>query len=315
VTPLPPGTRLHRWLRPWLPPVVSADVLDPAVADLQYEAEHARTSAERRQAIVRGYAAVARALLLSIEPGGLVRQTIALGALCAMGAMLVTTARAAHVDGRVLNSALFGPVMLAPVLLRLLGASSSRGLFAGSVLVGMLTFALSGGIAEAGGHARWVDLARVVVALIVFAPIAGAAAIVAGRDRGTRRARAVSAVCLGSAIATAALLVVRWPQGEPLQTVLARTPFYVVLFAVLFASTLLPSLLVARVFSARPAVLAITGLVCSPITVLAAAYIDRGTMAACLDALRHTPLSFAAWSMPLIMGAITVGWRLCPREV
>ena len=37
---------------------------------------------------------------------------------------------------------------------------------------------------------------------------------------------------------------------------------------------------------------------------------DHGTLTACLDALRRAPLSFAASSLPFVMGAITVGWRL-----
>jgi hypothetical protein len=90
------------------------------------------------------------------------------------------------------------------------------------------------------------------------------------------------------------------------------TPFYVVLFAVLFTLTLLPSLLVARLFVARPAVLAVVALSCSPVTLLPGAYIDHGTIRACLDALRNTPVSFAAWSVPFVMGAIAVGWRLPP---
>ena len=39
---------------------------------------------------------------------------------------------------------------------------------------------------------------------------------------------------------------------------------------------------------------------------------DSDTLSACLDALRRTPLSFAASSLPFVTGAITVGWRLPP---
>jgi hypothetical protein len=120
------------------------------------------------------------------------------------------------------------------------------------------------------------------------------------------------AVSFGSGVATAALLLARWPQGEPLSIGLAMTPFYVALFAVLFTLTLLPSLLVARMFVVRPGVLAMVSLACSPVTLITGAYIDHGTIKACLEALRNAPISFAAWSVPFVMGAIAVGWRLPP---
>jgi hypothetical protein len=295
-----------------LPATVSVDVLDPALADLQYEAERAQTMAERRQVILRGYVAIVRALVLSIELGGAVRATVGLSALCAMGALLVTTARAARVDGRVLNSAILAPVMLAPVMLRVLGTTSSSRLFVGSVIVAMLTPVLTGDFGLDGDGGLWIFLRHALVALVLFAPMAAAAAIVAGPDREALPKRAVTAVSLGGGIATAVLLLARWPQGEPLSIGLARAPFYVALFAVLFTLTLLPSLLVARVFIARRSVLAIAGIVCSPATLVAGAYIDHRTMKACLDALRHTPLSFAAWSLPIVIGAMAVGWRLQP---
>ena len=80
-----PGTRLHGLLRRLLSPTVVDEVLEPAVADLQYEAEHARTTGERRQVIVRGHLAILRAVVLSIEPGGAIRTTLALSALCGLG--------------------------------------------------------------------------------------------------------------------------------------------------------------------------------------------------------------------------------------
>jgi hypothetical protein len=311
---LPAGTWLRRLVRPWLPATVSVDVLDPAVADLQYEAEHAQSAAERRQVILRGYVAIVRALVLSIEPGAAIRTAVALFALCGMGTLLVTTARAARVDGRLLNSAIFAPVMLAPVILRVLGTMASNRLFVGSLTVAMLTTLLTGGFALHADGGVWILLRHTVVALILFAPMAAAAAIVAGPDQEGFPKRAVTAVSFGSGVATAALLLARWPQGEPLSIGLAMTPFYVVLFAVLFTLTLLPSLLVARMFVARPAVLAIVGLGCSPATLIAGAYIDHRTVTACLDALRNTPVSFAAWSVPFVTGAITVGWRLPPSR-
>jgi hypothetical protein len=65
-------------------------------------------------------------------------------------------------------------------------------------------------------------------------------------------------------------------------------------------------------FVVRPGALAIVALACSPVTLIARAYLDHGTMAACLDALRNTPLSVAAWSVPFVAGAMAVGWRLPP---
>jgi hypothetical protein len=50
-------------------------------------------------------------------------------------------------------------------------------------------------------------------------------------------------------------------------------------------------------------------LICSPAPLTAAAYIDHGTLSACLDALRHTPFSFAASSLPFVAGAIAIGWH------
>jgi hypothetical protein len=303
---------LRRLVRPWLPDAVSVDVLDPAVADLQYEAEHAQSAAERKRIVLRGYGAIVRALVLSIEPAGAIRTAVALVALGGMGTLLVMTARAARVDGRLLNSAILAPVMAAPVILRMLGTVASRRLFVGSLGVGMLTTVLTGGFRLNAGGGLWIPVRHGVVALALFAPMAAAAAIVAGTDQHGLPKRAVTAVSFGSGVATAALLLARWPQGEPLSIGLAMTPFYVVLFAVLFTLTLLPSLLVARMFVARPAVLAIVSLGCSPVTLIAGAYIDHGTIQACVDSLRNSPVSFATWSVPFVMGAMAIGWRLPP---
>lgn len=312
MTPPLPGTRLHTLLLRWAPAVVIRDVVEPAIADLQYEAEHASTAGERRQVIVGGHFAIFRALMLSIEPGGAFRAALALSALCVMGTLLLITARASHADGRVLNSALVAPALLAPVILRMLGTTSSRRLFAGSLLVATLTPAFADSAAVDSAHLPWTRVEHALAVLIVFAPLAAAAAIVAGTSRETLSKRALTAVSLGSGIATAAFLVARWPHGQPLSIGLAMTPFYVALFATLFGLTLLPVLLVVRVFIARPAPLAIAGLICSPVPLIAGAYIDHRTLAACLDALRHAPLSFAVSSLPFVMGAMAIGWHL-PR--
>jgi hypothetical protein len=312
MTPQLPGTRLHRLLLHWLPAAVVRDVVDPTIADLQYEAEHAPTMVERRQVIFRGHAAVLRALVLSSEPGGAIRAALALSALCAVGTMLVTTARATHADGRLLNSALFAPVMLTPVVLRILGTRSSRRLFAGSLVVAMLTPAFANRLGLNGAEPVGVHVARALAMLVVFTPMAAAAAIVVGPGRETFPKRAVTAVSLGGSIATAALLVARLPYGQHPSIDLAMTPFYVTLFATLFGLTLLPLLLVAGAFITRPALLAIAGLICSPAPVIAGSYLDHGTLTTCLDALRHTPSAFAVSSLPFVIGALAVGWRL-PR--
>jgi hypothetical protein len=304
VTPPLPGVRLHRLLQRWAPGPVVRDVLEPAIADLQYEAEHAPTVRERQQVILRGHMAIVHALVLSIEPGGALRAVLALSVLCAVGTLFVDSARAAHADGRVLNSAYLVPGMLAPIILRMLGTTSTRRLLAGSLLV-----------------AIWMSIGRGLALLVVFAPMAAAAAMVAGPNRATPFRRALTAVSLGSGIATAAWLIARWPPGQPLSIGLAMTPFYVTLFAALFGLTLLPLLLVARAFIARPAVLAIAGLICSPVPWIVGVYMDHPTLTACLEALRRTPLSFAVSSLPFVIGAIAVGWRLpppsessCPHE-
>ncbi len=303
----PPGVRLHAVLLRWAPVTVVRDVAEPAIADLQYEAEHAPTVRERRSAIVRGYRAIARALvvslLLSIEPAGTIRVALALSALGAVGTVLFTIALAAHVDARILNSAILAPGMLAPGVLRLLGTTSSSRLFVGSLVVAMLAPAFAG------------DFGRAVALLVLFAPIAAAAAIVAGPTRETSPKRAVTALSYGSGIA-AAFLIARSPQGH-LSIGLAMTPFYVTLFAALFGLTVLPFLLVARAFIARPVLLAIAGLICSPVPLIAAAYLDHRTLTACLVALRQTPLAFAASSLPFVIGASAVGWRFppCPRDL
>ena len=85
MTPSLPGARLHRLLRRWAPATLVGEVIEPALADLQYEAERAPTVCARRQIILRGHMAVVRALLLSIEPGGAIRAALALSGLCAMG--------------------------------------------------------------------------------------------------------------------------------------------------------------------------------------------------------------------------------------
>jgi hypothetical protein len=157
-----------------------------------------------------------------------------------------------------------------------------------------------------------MSVGRALALLVLFAPMAAAAAIVAGPHRETPSNGAVTAVSLGSGIATAAFLVARWPHGQQLSIGLAMTPFYMALFAALFGLTLLPLLLIARAFIARPALLGMAGLVCSPAPWIVGAYMDHNTLTACLDALRRTPLSFAASSLPFVTGAIVVGWRLPP---
>ena len=312
--PALPGTRLCQLLRPWLPSGVSTRVLEPAVADLQYEIERANTTAERRLVMLRGYVGIAHALVLSI-PAAAARAAAALGVLCGTGALLVITARAMRVDVRLLNSAILAPGMLAPAVMRLLGISSPHRLFAASVLVAMSTTALAGGFGLDGDAGLWRYLAHALVALVLFAPIAGAAAVAVGRGRETFPKRMVTAVSVGSGIATAVSFFARWPTGQPLVNGLAMTPFYMVLFGAVFALTLLPLLLLARAFTARPALLVIAGVLCSPAPVLFAAYIDHGTFTACFEALRRTPLSFATWSLPFIMGATAVGWQLPPGGV
>jgi hypothetical protein len=303
---------LHKLLVRWAPATVVRDVLEPAIADLQYEAARAPTAYERRHVIFRGHAAIVRALVFSIEPGGVLRPVLALATLCAAGTLLLTMAYSSRVDGRVLNSAILGPGMLAPIILRILGTTSARRLFLGSLVVALLTPALANGFALEGAQPVWIRLERALALLVLFAPIAAAAAIVAGPARDTLRRRAVTAVSFGGGLATAALVIAHWPQGQHLSIDLAMTPFYVVLFAALFALTLLPLLLVARAFIARPGLLAFAGLLCSPAPWIAGAYLDHGTLTACLDALRRAPLSFAASSLPFVTGAITVGWRLPP---
>jgi hypothetical protein len=290
---------MHRLLRRWLPSHIHRDVVEPALADLQFEAERSHTPRERREIVVRGYLAIARAIVASLEPARVASPAVALSALCAMGMLLLSAARAAHVDGRVLNSAILAPAMLAPFVLRMLGNRSGSVLFCGSLLVSVLTPVIGG------------DVRRAILVLIVFAPIAAGAAIVAAPSVGdTRTRRAVTAVSLGSATATTALLLSRWPQSATLSSALAMTPFYLTLFAVLFAVTVMPLLLLAGRFTARPAPLAIAGLACSPMPLIAGAYLDHGTLTACFDALRHAPLSFAASSLPFAVGALAVGWRL-----
>jgi hypothetical protein len=310
----PPAARLHLLLRPWLTATVAADVLDPAVADLQFEAAHARTARARTAAILRGYLAIARALLLSFHPAGATRVTLALGAVCAMGTLLVTDARTAGAEARVLNSAILAPGMLAPLVLRMLGTTSSRRLFVGSLTVAMLTAAVTGAVGMNDGGGLMVRLAHALAVLLAFAPLAAAAAIVAAPDRTTRPTRAVTAVSLGRGVATLSILLARVPQGAPLSIGLALTPFYLVLFALLFALTLLPALLVARVFIARPASLIVTALVCAPAPLVAGAHIDHITLAMLFDALRETPFSFAAWSLPFVLGAVAVGGSLPARR-
>ncbi len=311
MTPPLPGARLHRLLLHWAPAAVVRDVVEPTIADLQFEADRAPTSVERKQVILRGYVAVLRALVFSIEPGGAIRTALALSALCAVGTVLVTAARA-HVDGRLLNSALLAPVMLTPLVLRMLGTTSSRRLFVGALLVATLTPAFASGLALDGAQPVWMRVMRALAMLLVFTPMAAAAAIVVGPGRETFPKRALTAIALGGSIATVALLVARRPYGEHLSIGLAMTPFYVTLFAALFGLTLLPLLLVVRAFIARPRLLAIAGLICSPAPVIAGSYLDHGTLTACLDALRHTPFAFAVSSLPFVIGALAVGWRL-PR--
>ena len=312
MTPSLPGARLHRLLLDWAPASVVRDVVEPAIADLQYEAAHAPTPVERRQVVLRGHVAVLRALVLSIEPGGAIRTPLALFALCATGTILVTAARAAHADGRLLNSALLAPVMLTPIVLRMLGTTSSRRLFVGSLLVALLTTTFANGVGPDGAESAWMRVVRALAMLVVFTPMAAAAAIVVGPGRETFPKRVMTALSLGGSIATAALLVTRWPLSQHLSTDLAMTPFYVTLFAALFGLTLIPVLLVARAFITRPALLAMAGLICSPAPLIAGSYLDHGTLTACLDALRHTPFAFAVSSLPFAIGALAVGWRL-PR--
>jgi hypothetical protein len=308
-----PGARLHRLLLRWAPPTTVHEILEPVIADLQYEAERAATARERGHIVVRGHVAVLHALVSSIETTGVLRAALALSVLSAVGALLVTRSLAGHVDGRVRNSAFLAPVMLAPLVLRLQGTTSARRLFVGSLLVSILTPVLAGATTDAG-YAAWTVVERALGLLIVFAPTAAAAAIIVAPNHRTLPGRAVTAVSLGSGVATTAFLGGRWLDGQRLSIGLAMTPFYLALFGVLFGLTVLPALLVLRRFLWQPIVLAGAGFIASPAPLIAATYIDHGTLATCLETLRHAPLSFAASSLPVVAGAVVIGWRLPPRR-
>jgi hypothetical protein len=90
--------------------------------------------------IIKGYAALARAVVVSTAHSGVVvGRCAALLLLGLTGAALTTWARSAHTDTKVLNSAFLLSMFAAPMVLRAMGgAASYRHLLVGATVVGLM---------------------------------------------------------------------------------------------------------------------------------------------------------------------------------
>jgi hypothetical protein len=312
MTPRLPGDLLYRVLAHCVSSMWLRDVIEPAIADLQYEAAQAEDAAARWGAILRGHLAVIRAVIVSgLEGGGVLRAALALTILSTAGTLLVTSALAARVDRRVVNSAILVPALLAPVLLRALGTTSPRRLFAGSLLAAMTTLGFAGGLGGEGGRPILVNLARVVAPLLVLGPLSAAAGIIAAPKFPSPQVRRVLvALAVSGVVATLTFGLARWPRGVTLRAGLAMAPFYTSLFGALFGVTVIPILLIVRRWVRHRWLIVIAAFVCSPGVVVAAGFIDGRTARECLETLLHAPATFTISSLPFVMGALALGWRL-----
>ena len=308
-----PGSRLYRVLSRCISPALLRQVIEPAIADLQYEAAHAADAAARKDAILRGHFAVIRAVIVSeLEGGSALRAALALTILSSAGTWVVTFALAARVDRRVLNSAILAPALLAPVLLRALGTTSPRRLFAGSLLAAMTTLGFAGGLGGEDGRPMLANLVRFLAPLALFVPLGAAAGIIAAPASSSPRRirRVLVALAVGSFVATLTFGLARWPGGITLSTGLAMAPFYALLFGALFGVTVIPILLAVRRWVRPRPLFVVASLICSPSTIVAAGYIDGRTVRECVETLFHSPTTFTISSLPFVVGALALGWRL-----
>jgi len=316
-----PGSSLHRFLARWVHSDTLHDVVEPAIADLQHEAQDSAGRWRRSLILVRGYAALLRALFLAgVRPTGVIARAGALIALSIAGAALMTWARSATDDAKIFNSAFVLPMLVAPVVLRTLGAATSFWkLFAGTVAVGLITRGFAGFLETDQAAPLVVRALQLSIRSLPVVVVSAAAATAAWRPALGREpfVRQLVLAIFGGGLAAALAFgpIVAWPHGATPAAIAATVPFYLCLFAVVLTVTLVPLMLVIRSWIRTRVQLATAGAVLSPAAICSSSYLDGGNVRQCLELLRTAPGAFTIHGLPWIVGAVVLGWWLAKRPI
>lgn len=308
-----PGTWLCRLLARCVDPETFARVVEPTIADLQYEAASARSGAKRAAVIVGGYAAIARALIVSIAVAP--RSTVMVGATVSLGigsAFLWNWIRVVSTDPRIAESALLLPAFIVPALacllegrrsyVRLFVLSAAAGVASAitlDVLVSFLSPSFIGHLVRLGNSVWSTPVVSAFAAAVVWSPF----------DSGAPFPRRVmTGLSYAGMLMTVAFTVRNYGvSAEGLRYVALRAPFFVMLFAIMLSVTVLPVVLVARRWLTHWAWLTLFAAACFPAPIMAAAFVDGGTRRqAIADCLQWSWPALAA-STPFIVGATALG--------
>jgi hypothetical protein len=320
-----PGTRLCRLLERCVTRETFSRVVEPTIADLQYEAAAARNGAARAAAIVGGYAATARALTVSMVAAP--RSMVMVGATVSLGigsAFLWNWIRVVSTDPRIAESALLLPAFIVPALacllegrrsyVRLFVLSAASGMASAitlDVLVSFLAPSVIGHFVRLGNSVWSTSVVSAFAAAVVWSPF---------DSRAPFPRRVLTGLSYAGMLMTVAFTIRNHGvSAEGLRYVAVRAPFFVMLFAIMLGVTVLPLVLIARRWLKQCAWLTLFAGACFPAPIMAAAFVDGGTgRQAIADCLQWSWPALAA-SMPFIVGATALGWiigvRSAPKEV
>ena len=319
-----PGDYLHRVLAWCVDPQTFADIVEPAIGDLQFESQRTKGSAWRRWTVrVRGYWAVGHAVIGGgLNPTPAFARVLALVGLSIAGAMLMTCARlATTIDSRPFIGAFLVPMFLTPIVLSRtgLGASYTR-LFAGCAAVAFMTQGMDLAFYDLRAvlvyhrqlEFQLSDLVVFVGALAIFSAVVAASAWRPATGVDPLPRRLVIGLFFGGLTAASAFgaAAALRHDASPLVAA-ARVPFYAAMFGVLLVVTAIPLVMARRWMRIGPA-LAAMGVVLSPAAIVAQSYVEHETAATCLDHFTQAPIAFAALHLPIIAGAAVLGWCLAP---
>lgn len=317
----PPATRLHCLLSLVVDAETLRHVVEPSIADLQYEAASARTRPARAVAVLRGYAGVVRALMVAgtTTPRTLIAGVAIVG-LGVMGAALWNWARLASTDPRVGESGLLLPTFAVPVLAcaiegkRTYARSFALSLAAGAASVVALDVVVStfdasrliGHVIRLSNGAWSSALTSALAAALVWSPF----------DARARFAQRVATALVYAALLSAAVFVLR-NDGMSAQSAhyfVMRAPFFVVLFSLMLGLTVLPLLLIARRWLARVWTLTLFAGLCAPAPIVAAAIVDGDSLPRSIANCLHWSWPALVSSLPFLTGAMTLGWLIAQRR-
>jgi hypothetical protein len=305
---------LHRALAACLDEAVFAEVVKPTLADLRHEVLHARAGWPRALAWGRGAWALARAVFVGAWEGPHVPVRVAAVVVLGLsGAALANWARVSGLDGRLGNSGLLLPMLLAPLLVHYLdGRSSYAQRFVTSVAVGLvaslaldLTVSIERPPALAW-HVLWFAIAG---SLVVGSSALAAASVWTPRRPGASFAgQAFAGIFYAGLIATVMFFARNAARGTQQPLDLFRAPFYLVMFGVLIGGTVLPLVLVARHWIRRRAALVLLALASFPLPIIAGQVVEGRSLAQALADCLQWSLPMLLSSSPFLAGATILGW-------